>query len=47
MWYSRVVASLGAIPDFIAHYERELDDAKKDCRIGGLVEKNKTTILTY
>ena len=44
MWYSRVVASLGAIPDFIAHYERELDDAKKDCRIGGLVEKNITTL---
>ena len=44
MWYSRVVASLDAIPDFIAHYERELDDAKKDCRIGGLVEKNITTL---
>ena len=44
MWYSRVVASLSAIPDFIAHYERELDDAKKDCRIGGLVEKNITAL---
>jgi hypothetical protein len=21
MWYSRVVSNLGAIPDFIAHYE--------------------------
>ena len=40
MWYSRVVANLGAIPDFIQHYERELDEAKKECRIGGLVEKN-------
>ena len=40
MWYSKVVASLGNIPDFIQHYERELDDAKRDCRIGGLVEKN-------
>ena len=39
MWYSKVVANLGAIPDFIAHYERELDDAKRECRIGGLVEK--------
>jgi hypothetical protein len=44
MWYSRVVASLGAIPDFIAHYEREIDDAKKDCRIAGLVEKNITAL---
>jgi len=40
MWYSRVVADLGAIPDFIAHYERELEEAKKECRIGGLVERN-------
>ena len=40
MWYSRVVADLGAIPDFIAHYEHELDLSKQDCRIGGIVEKN-------
>ncbi len=40
MWYSRVTADLGAIPDFIAHYERELEEAKKECRIGGLVERN-------
>ena len=29
MWYSKVTASLEAIPDFIAYYERELDEAKK------------------
>ena len=40
MWYSKVVASLGCLPDFIQHYERELSEAKHDCRIGGLVEKN-------
>ena len=40
MCYSRVVADLSAIPDFIAHYEQELDTAKRDCRIGGVVEKN-------
>jgi hypothetical protein len=40
MWYSRVVANMGAIPDFIAHYEQELESAKRDCRIGGIVEKN-------
>ena len=40
MWYSRVTADLGAIPDFITHYENELIDAKQDCRIGGIVEKN-------
>jgi hypothetical protein len=40
MWYSKVVASLGCLPDFIQHYEQELSEAKRDCRIGGLVEKN-------
>ncbi len=40
MWYSRIVAGLDAIPDFIAHYERELEEAKRECRIGGLVERN-------
>ena len=40
MWYSRVTVSLAAIPDFIAHYERELGGAKRECRIGGLVERN-------
>jgi len=40
MWYSKVIASLTAIPDFIAYYENELDSAKKDCRIGGVIERN-------
>ena len=40
MWYSRIVADLGSIPDFIAHYERELVEAQRECRIGGLVERN-------
>ena len=40
MWYNRVVANLGEIPDFIAYYEKELTAAKTDCRIGGLVEKH-------
>jgi hypothetical protein len=40
MWYSRVTADLGAIPDFIAHYEQELAAAKAEVRLGGLVERN-------
>ena len=44
MWYSKVVASLSNIPDFIAYYENELEDAKRDVRIGGLVEKNITAL---
>ena len=38
MWYNRVVSSLDDIPDFIAYYENELADAKRDVRIGGYVE---------
>jgi hypothetical protein len=44
MWYSKVVADLGNIPDFIAHFENELEDAKRDVRLGGLVEKNITAL---
>ena len=44
MWYSKVVADLSNIPDFIDHYDRELDDAKRDCRVGGLIEKNITAL---
>jgi hypothetical protein len=40
MWYSQVAADLGKIPDFMAHYDRELMDAKRDCKIGGIVENN-------
>jgi hypothetical protein len=39
-WYSRVVADIGSIPDFIAHYESELQEAKREVGIGGLVERN-------
>ena len=44
MWYSKVVSDLGNLPDFISHYERELADAKNDCRVGGLIEKNITAL---
>ena len=40
MWYSRVVSSLGSIPDFIAHYEHELDEARKEVGVYGNIEKN-------
>lgn len=40
MWYNKVVADLANIPDFIDYYSNELDDARKDVRIAGLVEKS-------
>ena len=39
-WYSKIVNNLGVIPDFIADLERELEVAKYECRISGLVEAN-------
>jgi len=39
-WYSRVTQDLGHIPNFIAHYESELEIAKKEVGIHGLVEKS-------
>ena len=44
MWYSRVVADLSAIPDFITYYETELAAAQNDCRIRGVLEKNITAL---
>ena len=40
MWYSRITADLGVIPDFIAWYEQELAAAKAEVRLSGLVERN-------
>jgi hypothetical protein len=40
MWYNRVVDDIANIPDFITYYENELESAKKECRIGGQVEKS-------
>ena len=39
-WYTRVSGDLSVIPDFISHYEIELDKAKHDAKIWGNVEKN-------
>ena len=40
MWYSRIVASLNSIPHFIAHYENELDAAKREVGVYGNIEKS-------
>jgi hypothetical protein len=40
MWYSKVVADLGNIPNFIAYYESELVQAKSDIQVKGNVEKS-------
>ena len=39
-WYSKITQDLSAIPDFITHYEAELEKAKKEVKVLGNVEKN-------
>jgi len=39
-WYTRITVNLAEIPDFIQHFETELDSAKKEVKIYGNVEKN-------
>ena len=43
-WYSRVSADLSVIPDFIAHYENELQAAKLDLGVKGIVEKTLSAL---
>lgn len=40
MWYSKVTNNLAEITGFITHFEHELEIAKSECRVDGLVEKN-------
>ena len=39
-WYTRITVNLGEIPDFIQYFETELENAKKEVKIYGNVEKN-------
>ena len=40
LWYNKVTNNLANIPSFISYYENELDEAKKECRVGGYIERN-------
>ena len=39
-WYSKIQQDITNIPDFIAYYESELEDARREIGIHGIVEKN-------
>ena len=43
-WYTRISVNLGDIPDFIQHFESELENAKKEVKVYGNVEKNIAAI---
>lgn len=40
MWYNKVVTDLSTLPEFIDYYTAELEQAKYEVRIHGIVEKN-------
>lgn len=40
MWYNRITNDLSQIPNFLSHYENELEDAKSECKLSGIVERN-------
>jgi len=39
-WYTRITVNLGEIPNFIQHFETEIENSKKEVKIYGNVEKN-------
>jgi hypothetical protein len=39
-WYGKVTHDISKLPDFLLHFESELEDAKKDVGIYGIVEKS-------
>ena len=39
-WYGKVTNDLSKLPDFIAYYDNEIQEAKKDVGIYGIVEKS-------
>ena len=39
MWYNRIVQDIAVLPDFISHYEQELQSAKNEVRVFGNIEK--------
>jgi len=40
MFYNKVVDDISTLPDFIAYYTKQLDEAKYEVKINGIVEKN-------
>ena len=39
MWYNKVVADLANLPDCIDYFDKQINDAKFECKISGNLEK--------
>ena len=44
-WYSKIAKDISSIPNAIDYYETELEDAKKECKIYGNIEKASAQML--
>lgn len=40
MWYNKIANNIDLLPDFLDYYYKELEQAKKECNIHGVVETN-------
>ena len=40
VWYRKVTANLGEIVPAIAHYEKQIDEARYECSMKGILEKH-------
>lgn len=43
-WYKKVARDIGEIPNAVAYYEQELDQARFECRLKGNLEKNSAAM---
>ena len=43
-WYQKIARDIGQIPNAVAHYEQELDQAKYEVKIKGNLEKNSAAM---
>lgn len=43
-WYTRITVTLGEISNFLQYFEAELENAKKEVKVYGNVEKNIAAI---
>lgn len=43
-WYNKVTSNIAYLPDFIDYYTTELDSARAECNIKGIVERNISSL---
>ena len=43
-WYNKVTGDITLLPDFLLYYENELEAARREIHIGGVVEKNVSAL---